>query len=157
MDKYFSEIEEKINTKEDFLFYLKQIDLMKGSVLKFSDALFMDKENNESLNDIGVVLARMEREDERFRSANEKISFLSSLKERLLTAPQIRIEVAFPFSREAIFRMKKWLESNLGKSVILDIVVKPNLIGGAVIEFDGVRKDFSVLKRVENLEIKIPQ
>ena len=156
MEKYFFKIEEAIHTKTDFLFYLRKIDLAKEDILKNPTLLFVQKAENSSLNEVEKVLAEMEYEEESFKIAEQKTFFLSSLKERLLSLPQIRIEIACLFSEEVIFRIKEWFKKELGKNVILDIMVKPSLIGGAIIENNGIRADFSIAKKMKEMEVKIP-
>ncbi len=75
----------------------------------------------------------------------------SDLEKKLRALPKLRLEIAFSPPESFIKRVSQWLEKELGQKIILDVVVNPKIIGGAVIEFQGKWRDFSLAKEIHHL------
>jgi len=48
-------------------------------------------------------------------------------------------------------RIKKWFKEENHQEVILDITVNPKIVGGAIIEYQGYFRDFSLVKEMDKL------
>lgn len=65
-----------------------------------------------------------------------------------MSAEKLTLRIAVKPTKELAWKIRSWLEKNLGEKVDLDFIVEPNLIGGAIIEFRGRYGDYSVLKKI---------
>ena len=73
---------------------------------------------------------------------------LSKLREDLLVREVVVLEVAKELKKENYLSISNWLEINLRKPYILRIVVKAELLGGAIINFQGKFGDYSLIKKI---------
>ena len=83
------------------------------------------------------------------KDPNKLLSFLETIRANLLSLPQVELQIAFEPSREFISQISEWFEKNLGKKFILDFKIKPKIVGGAIIEYNGRVADFSIIKEIK--------
>ncbi|MGI5828234.1 MAG: F0F1 ATP synthase subunit delta [Patescibacteria group bacterium] len=69
---------------------------------------------------------------------------LSSLQAKIRRLPVVSLGVAFEPRADFLAEVSESITRYFGKKVLLEMEVKPELIGGAVIEFAGRRRDFSL-------------
>lgn len=74
--------------------------------------------------------------------------FLTGLKEKLGSFKILRLSIAFEPTTESIESIFSWVKNNLGEGIILDIQTDKNIIGGAVIVFEGIYKDLSIKSKI---------
>lgn len=65
------------------------------------------------------------------------------------------LKVATPLDEASVEAIKKTLEERLKKEVILNLVVDPSIIGGAIAEIDGYVFDGSILRNLEQIREKM--
>ena len=112
MGKNLEHLTEKIRTREELIFFLKEI-AEKGLDLEAKEA--------------------------------------SELKKKLHALPEIKLEIAFLPKDNFISGISRWLEKEIGQKVILDITVNPKVVAGAIIEYQGNWRDFSLAKKIDQL------
>lgn len=87
--------------------------------------------------------------------ANKKIDSeregLAKLEEKLRSLPEAKLEIAFLPSNDFLNRASQWFEKELGQKTILDITVNPKVVAGAIIEYRGNWRDFSLARRIDEL------
>lgn len=71
---------------------------------------------------------------------------LEKLKEELEKLRIIRLTIAFEPSYETIANIYKWVSSALGEGYILDISTDVNILGGAIVVFNGEYRDLTLRK-----------
>jgi len=90
--------------------------------------------------------------------ANKKIDLekeeASKLEKKLRSLPEIKLEIAFSPNNDFLNRISQWLEKELGQKIILDITVNPKVTAGAIIEYQGNWRDFSLAKKIDQLFVK---
>lgn len=77
--------------------------------------------------------------------------FLLDLKEYLKNLPMVNLTLAFNPKEEIIRRISSWFSYKLNTNVILHITVDSELIGGAIIGFNGKYIDGSLKKIVHDM------
>lgn len=80
------------------------------------------------------------------KSAGE---FLSMLAATIKKIPVVRLHLAFNPTEENIQAFSGWILQCLKKHVLLDIVVEERILGGIVLEVEGIYKDYSLKKIIE--------
>lgn len=129
---------EAVNTVEDFYglredisrfdrysFRVKQLDLKKEFTPVFLNILSRVEEQ-------GVSDLEGKRE-----VAQEIKSYLENL-------PQVKISLAFPPQGEFVKRIALDLGQTLEQKVILNVVVREELVAGAIIEYKGLVRDYTI-------------
>jgi len=76
---------------------------------------------------------------------------ISKLEKKLRSLPEIKLEIAFSPDDNFINKISWWLEKALGQKIILDIIVNPKVVAGAIIEYQGNWRDFSLAKKIDQL------
>lgn len=141
------EIAERILTKEDLIFFLDEIDILKGAVFKDLEIPLFERVKERLSGNFQEILKEIERILP--GDPNQQITFFEELKGKLLTLPQIKLELAFYPSREFILELRRWLKEATGKTLILDIAFNPKIVGGLLIEYQGRYADFSLEKEID--------
>lgn len=102
------------------------------------------KEKLKKLKEDLEKLNLEKREDEK----KEIFFFLRTIRDHLLSLPQISVEVAFNLPEKTILKIINWFEENLKKKFILNFKVNPKIIGGAILEYKGKIFNLSLLKEI---------
>jgi flagellar biosynthesis/type III secretory pathway protein FliH len=74
--------------------------------------------------------------------------FLRDLQERLKKLPQVSIRLAITPNDDTLRSISKWFDATLGEKTLVSFVVDPALLGGVVIEWNGIYLDYSLKKRL---------
>lgn len=77
--------------------------------------------------------------------------YFERLEEYIKSLGRVNLTLAFEPSRKFLEEIAEWFEKNLGKKVILAILVKEEIIGGVQIEYNGKYKDYSKGELVEKV------
>jgi len=70
--------------------------------------------------------------------------FITDIKKELMSLPKLDLYLSFDLSRDAINMIGQWLNENMSSKVILRTHKNSDLLGGAVVEFNGLRRDYSL-------------
>lgn len=73
------------------------------------------------------------------------------LEEKLRSLAEMKLEIAFLPSDDFLNRISQWLEKEFGQKIILDITLNPKVAAGAIIEYRGFFRDFSLAKKIDQL------
>lgn len=84
-------------------------------------------------------------------SEDEIKQILGSLKAATLKLPIVKLTLAFEPTEAMLEEIGSWFWENTGKHILLDVAVDGSIVGGAIIEYNGVYKDFSVKTRLEKV------
>lgn len=63
---------------------------------------------------------------------------------------KISLTIAFKPNEELMSALSSWAKENLKEKAVFDITVDPSIVGGAIIECDGLYRDESVRKILED-------
>src|SRR3989338_4031753 len=77
--------------------------------------------------------------------------FLTELRSYIKNLPVVTVVVASEQNEGLVDEASNWFMEAFGKNVLLDIQVDPALIGGAKIIFNDKEKDFSLLKKLNDM------
>lgn len=83
--------------------------------------------------------------------------FFLKLQTTIAQLPVFSLTIAFEPSEATLQAISSWFLLNLKKQMLFEFTVDSSLIGGAVINYNGKFKDYSVKKPVEQLVIKLMQ
>lgn len=134
----FEKLTEDIITKQDLLYLLDDINQAQDLIYQ------EEKKFGENLE--GKLKEILKEQD--FSNREKQDEFLSQLKTRLEDIPQVKLTLAFPPSESFLEETSHELENEIGTKIIIDLTVKPEIIGGAIIEYGGNYLDFSLAKQI---------
>lgn len=147
----YSDLTNSIKTTRDLNEISQEIDKLSESIFRTSLQSF-----DSSLNEISVKTG--ERIKNTFLKNNLDVSnketikdFLISLKKKLQEFKTIKLTIAFEPSHSTIENIYNWVISALDNSFILDIEVNENVLGGAVVVFNGQYTDLTIKKTIKEI------
>jgi len=140
-----------LRTTEDLNELSFEIDNLLSSIFETNNQSF-----DKALKSISIDTAKKINDaisKNGINTANKELirNFLDGLKKLLGKFKTIRLIISIDPSHNVIENIHNWVVSNLGEGYLLDIETNQNLLGGAIIEFDGKYKDFTVKKDLENV------
>lgn len=144
---------ENVFTKEDILFLLAQISHLQKIVFK-KEGLLSEKAKEEISQNLYHLILEAEKRGKVSSNQKNQFDFLEELKKEFSQMPVLKMQIAFSPSQETIRKISKYLEKELGKKFILDIIVNPEIIGGAILEYQGKYLNLSLAKEFEKLFLK---
>ena len=75
----------------------------------------------------------------------------SILEKELRALPEMKLDIAFFPTDNFLNRISQWLQKEFDQRIILDITVNPKVVAGAIIEYQGNWRDFSLAKKIDQL------
>lgn len=84
----------------------------------------------------------------------KQLELLESLEEFLRSFCEVKLTLALFPEREVLTNINDWLKGEIKKPVVLNIETDPNLVGGAVVEYEGRWGDFSLRKKMEEVNYR---
>lgn len=76
--------------------------------------------------------------------------FIKHIKEASDTLPVVTIKVAFEPKEAMVAEISHWFMLNCKKDVLLTFEVDKDLVGGAVIAYKGMYKDYSIKRKLSD-------
>ncbi len=151
MEKVLKDFAKKIKTKEELTFYLEEIAQAQQIVFKNKRGPLSKKVEGKVNGKLKNFLEKLEEEEVISKSPGQQSSFLEKLKKYLQSLPEIKLEIAFLPSNEFLTRVNQWFEEELSQKIILDLITNSQIVGGAVIEYQGNWRNFSLVKELDKL------
>jgi F0F1-type ATP synthase delta subunit len=137
-----------IAEKENFAGYLESLkeNLFKND--SFTEILKSDKTPYPTLVKQALQKEKLPNNKEGLKIAIE------SLESKLKLLKQINLTLGFTPDDSTVTTIYSWVKQNLGENIILNIEVKPEILGGVIVSFNGLYSDFSLKKTLENISIE---
>ncbi|MFH1536274.1 MAG: F0F1 ATP synthase subunit delta [Patescibacteria group bacterium] len=137
-----------IKTKQDADRLDNELDLVLGSLFKSTQEL--QKVLEKSI-DVTTCQALKKDYPEFGKNPLETRMVLENLKSSLRKVKVLKIYMAFEPTQKIIDKINNWAKENILQKVLLDFVKDESLLGGAAIEFDGLYRDFSLRKTLNEV------
>lgn len=85
------------------------------------------------------------------KNREEIKKYLTELKGKIENTTTLSLTLAFDPTSAFITMIYRWVNENLAKDFLLLIKTDPKILGGIIIEFSGLYRDYSLKKRIENI------
>lgn len=144
---------EKILTMEDLLFFLGEIKLAESVIFVKPEVPFFEKIKGVVSQEFIEELKKLESLSLFPKNPPEISEFLKELKEILQSLPILKLELAFLPSRSFLEKISLFL----GKKIVLDVKVNPEIVGGAILEYKGKYLNLSLEKKVAEIQKTLSQ
>jgi hypothetical protein len=139
----YSKILAQIKTDKDKELLLEELDVLKTGLYDLKDGF------EKALSKVRQGTADLMREA-LVNAAVDKTQFLEGLETELEKVRTLKLTLAFEPSEEFVSQLYQWTLSNIQPGIILDFEKDKSLLGGVVIEYEGLYKDYSLRKVLEN-------
>lgn len=120
------------------------------------NSLFVTRENIEKKLDKILPFEKKERISILCQKNNIDINdlnlmqkFLSNLKDHIKKLPIINLQIAYDAAEKNIIDISSWFTLNLKQKILINVTINKKLIGGAIIGYNGIYKDYSLKKRLD--------
>lgn len=81
----------------------------------------------------------------------KQTEYLEDLLQKISSLPALSLTIAFEPTEESIDVFSSWAKSNIDSNVLLDIHFDTVLVGGAIVEYEGMYRDYSLKKKIEEM------
>lgn len=137
-----------IKTKQDADKLDDELDLVLGSLFKSAQDL---EGTLEKSIDIETCQALKKDYPDFGKDPTETRKILENLKESLKKLKVLKLHISVSPTQEIIDKIHNWTKENLLQKVLIDFIKDESLLGGAAIEFDGLYKDLSLKKTLDEV------
>jgi F0F1-type ATP synthase delta subunit len=137
-------------TKEDLISLKQEISEIQKKIFSQS-GLLSEKVKNIARRELLEFILEAESKGEIYFDPKEQFEFLENLKRRLESLPVLKMVLAFSPPVGTIEKISQFLERELGKKIILDLSCNPEIIGGAILEYEGKYINLSLAKNLEKI------
>lgn len=77
--------------------------------------------------------------------------FLVGLKKLLQSLPSVTMYIAFEPTEKNLKAISSWFVTKLSQKYLLDLHIKHQIIGGVIVEMNGLSKDYSLKNKINTL------
>lgn len=141
---------EKIITTEDLNYFLEEIETSRKLLFREIDLPLSKRLEGKVSKDFQKFVERMEELGKISKDLEKSKDFFFDFKNYLQKIPRVKLLLAFKPRREFLKKISEFLEKELGKKIILDVLLNPEIVGGVVLEYEGKYLNLSLLKKIEN-------
>ena len=148
MDTKYTTVLNSIQTVDQRESFLDAIDvileeryMVKGNV----EETIRKKISNSSSK---IILALLSKHKEIYGDTSKFDHFLKDVRSYLAGLPTILLQVPYDFTGKDTSEIYSWFSTNVKKKIVLDIQHEQSLLGGCVIETNGMHKDYSIKNAV---------
>jgi len=139
-------------TKSDVAKFVSQLDKLEQSLFNIHESIEMKAEEIFSHDELDAVKSLLKSQGVSFDSRELVRQFIHELVASLNGASSLNLIVAIEPTEKTLREISAWISQNNNVKVFLNLKVDPNIIGGAVIEYNGSYRDYSLKKRVTKEE-----
>ncbi len=148
----YSDILGDIKTVGELEDFVLEIDIILGNLYKRSDKttdeIFDKKVRKSTAIRIKKLIEKNGINTSDYPAA-EKLLF--GLKDYLKKCKVLKMSLAIEPTEEIVDHIFNWVLENIGDGIVLDIDKDESILGGAIISFGGLYKDFSLRRNLEEI------
>lgn len=139
-----------IRTKDDKEDLISDLLLLENSLFEsksYEDfgMLLRDSVREKTARLINIFLKSLQNND----TASLK-TLIETLKKEIMALKIVSFTLSFDPSEDTILRLSRWAREVLKDSVLIEIKVDKFLLGGVIVVYEGVYKDYSVRRILES-------
>lgn len=144
----YSSILDLIKTKSDLDKLLAGVRMIKDSLYKVgSYEQALNKEIDAEIDAKVVAMIQKATEGKDIRN------FLLELEKRLENFKFLKLTICFEPTPEQLANIMEWVNKNLAQGILLEINYDSSLVGGAIVEFEGKYGDFTIKRKLEEMNV----
>lgn len=137
MNERFKSLFEDINTVEEVQMFLRQLDNLSQVLYKTRPSIEQKIEDNLDYTLKDKMITLLEECGAIDSGIDEVEKVLDEIRADIKEYPTLRMEVAYTPTSSHVMHLAEWIQYNLKRKILIDVIVNPDLIGGAVIGYNG--------------------
>lgn len=138
-----------------------EAEFLKSDLARLANALFNTKIDAAKEIDLYVPFDKKEKllmlfrdNGVNFQDLEATQKFLALTEETLDNLPVVKLQTAIAPRQETIDAISEWFTLQLNREVLLDITVEKDLVAGIVVINNGVVRDYSIKKKINDKFLK---
>jgi F0F1-type ATP synthase delta subunit len=140
-----------LKTTQEVESFVSEIDTLMFEFYKTKGLLIHRTLDSISFGTVGKIMQVFLKNNLDINNKNTFVSFFQTLKILIKKLKVIKLVLAFDPTRKTIERIHNFVKENIGIGYILDIEVYKEVLGGAIIIFNGKYKDSTLKKSLEEV------
>ncbi len=129
----------QVRTKDDLDVLLSEIELLEESLFETKTGKFEDVLSNKVRSSVSEAIST-ELEKEKI----DHHDYFDGLTKELKKLKVLRLTISFEPRGSSVSKIFDWVNSNVGKGIILEIEVESSILGGAIVVWKGEYRDYSL-------------
>jgi F0F1-type ATP synthase delta subunit len=140
-----------VKTKEDKQQFLRQLGQLSADFFTQQNDMHSLLEQSIPYGKKEKILHLAQKYQIDITNTATMATFITEIQTLVTSLPEVSIKIAFEPTQTMIGTLSTWCVVHLKKPMILDISVDKMLIGGAIFEYKGLYKDFSLKRKLNDL------
>lgn len=151
MENVLDKFTEKIKTKDRLDKYLEQIEEASRWIYKGGNVSLSEKIKQNVGEEFRQIIAELEESGGIPSARRAQSDFFKTLAKTLESLPVVKLVLAFLPSQEFLEKMTSWLEKQTSEKTLVDISVKEEIVGGAIFEYEGEYRDYTLSSKLDSV------
>lgn len=141
---------ENLYTTQDLVLFYKEIDQLIAAI--FTDGPSFEEQEKAILSPDKIFKIHDFLEKQRVHLNNpvEVKEALEKIKKEGETLPIVTLQLAFEPTRDILKNIHLWFLRRMEKTVLLEITLERQVLGGAFISFNGTYKDYTLKTKIDS-------
>jgi F0F1-type ATP synthase delta subunit len=139
-----------LKTTQDVINFTHEIEVLLSTFFKPERTSIQEGLDSISVGSAQKIIGTFSKNNLNINDKETVISFFNILKELIKKLKIIKLVLAFDPTHKTIENIHNFIKENMGIGYILDIEVSENILGGAIVIFNGKYNDFSLKKSIED-------
>ncbi len=144
--KLITDFIDLLRTKAEADHFCTQVEALSESLYSKKTKIKEKIEGIFNADMNNLLLKKFKNSDIAITNAIAVQKFLTELKDEIKKVPIIHITLSFDPKQSTVERIYTWISFNLKKSIFIDIKLDHQIVGGAIIEFEGKYFDYTLKK-----------
>lgn len=138
-----------LKTTQEVANFTSEIDTLLLTFFKPKEVLITKALESISVTTAGKIMQAFSKNNLDINNKDVAVDFLETLKKLLKKFKIIKLILAFDPTLKTIENIHNYVKDTIGTGYILDIEVAKEILGGAIVMFNGKYKDFTLKKSIE--------
>jgi len=148
-DLIYFDLITSLKTTQDVASFVSEIDTLVYAFFKSEKSSTENALSSISADSARKIMQVFSKNNLNINDKDTVVNFFNTLKELLKRLKVIKLVLAFDPTRKTIENIHNFVKDTVGAGYILDIEVSGEVLGGAIVIFNGKYNDFTLKKRVE--------
>lgn len=138
-----------LKTKQDAQYFREQVTELGRDLYTVSTSFETRVHDLFSFELAEKLLAEAKEQGVSFSDPQNTQHFLEEVERELQALPMVTLRLAFEPQYDLVKNISSWFDTELQRHVLIDIVIDPAVIGGLVLEWNGIHRDYTLKKLIQ--------
>lgn len=139
-----------INTSEELFRLLDQLSTTERFLFKNKEGAISQKARDFLPADLAAIFKEIEEKGLEPAGDEKQQQFIKELVKFLKELPLVKMTLAFESTYNFVSQVNNVISNEAGGKIILDLVVNQYIIGGAIFEYEGKIKEYTLQEKLND-------